>query len=128
MSRNNAIKILIAVGMLVAVACSCFSTPYVESPSNTTNNITPYVTDILPTPQNSICGWIDNPSTTGAWKGTLTVSGTGEVIQLWYLEMSAWDMLQAITVPGYARVYDPIYESPGSMMTFSMIEQVSTCP
>jgi len=79
-------------------------------------------------PENSVCGLIEYHSQTGAWDGTLTVSGKGEVIQLYGLDLEASRMMSGYQLPGYFKIYDPIYYSTDNMQTFSRIEQVSACP
>jgi hypothetical protein len=78
-------------------------------------------------PQNSICGWIENNSTTGAMAPIMTVWGTGQVLQLWNLDTDAINKLNYIS-PAYFRVFDPVYQAPDLLVNFSSIDQVSSCP
>jgi len=97
------------------------------------------------TPENSICGVVDSHTSTGAWVGTLTISGSGQVIDLWSeLDADSFGKLctpgSTIGTPGnklctsgsqycgYIRIYDPIYASPGVMKSFSKCEGVVSCP
>jgi hypothetical protein len=79
-------------------------------------------------PPNSICGWIENSTDTGGWIGTLTVSGTGEVIQLAGVDDTAFNAIVANPLPGNFRIYDPVYHSTDNLSSFSKIEPVSSCP
>lgn len=76
---------------------------------------------------NSICGWIENNSFTGALAPTFTVWGTNEVIDLGLLESQPFNQLMNLGIPGYFRVYDPVFQHPGFMTNFSRIEKVSSC-
>ncbi|MCX6033835.1 MAG: hypothetical protein NTV38_02490 [Chloroflexi bacterium] len=125
MSRNNSIKIFISLLVLIAVACSCFSTPAAITPSGTGAQQVPTPTRTVPA--NSICGWIENNSTTGAMAPTMTVWGTGQVLQLWNLDFDAINKFNYVS-PAYFRVYDPVYQAPDLLINFSSIEQVSSCP
>jgi len=147
MSRNNSIKIFISLLVLIAAACSLFSTPAVIAPAGTGDQQAPTPTwthtqqaptptstqtQQAPTPtstvpQNSICGWIENGSTTGVMAPIMTVSGTGQVLQLWNLDSDAISKFNYIS-PAYFRVYDPAYQAPDLLVNFSSIEQVSSCP
>ena len=148
MSRNNSIKIFTSLLVLIAVACSCFNIPGVITPSGTVDQQaptptwtethqapTPTSTEAqqvpIPTstaPKNAICGWIENTSTTGAMAPTLTVWGTGQVLQLWNLDMDAIDKIRNTLLQGNFRVFDPVYQAPDLLVNFSSIEQVSSCP
>jgi hypothetical protein len=75
----------------------------------------------------SICGWIENNSFTGALAPTFTVWGTNEVIDLDGLESQPFHQLMNLGIPGYFRVYDPVFQYPGNMTNFSRIEKVSSC-
>jgi hypothetical protein len=76
---------------------------------------------------NSICGWIQNDSFTGALAPTFTIWGTNEVIDLGLLESQSFDQLMNLGIPGYFRVYDPVFQYQGFMTNFSRIEKVSSC-
>ena len=148
MSRNNSIKIFTSLLVLIAVACSCFNIPGVITPSGTVDQQaptptwtethqapTPTSTEAqqvpIPTstaPKNAICGWIENTSTTGAMAPTLTVWGTGQVLQLWNLDMDAIDKIRNTLLQGNFRVFDPVYQAPDLLVNFSSLEQVSSCP
>jgi hypothetical protein len=148
MSRNNSIKIFTSLLVLIAVACSCFNIPGVITPSGTVDQQAPTPTwtethqaptptsteaQQVPTPtsiapKNTICGWIENTSTTGAMAPTLTVWGTGQVLQLWNLDMDAIDKIRNTLLQGNFRVFDPVYQAPDLLVNFSSIEQVSSCP
>ena len=148
MSRNNSIKIFTSLLVLIAVACSCFNIPGVITPSGTVDQQAPTPTrtethqDPTPTsteaqqvpiptstaPKNAICGWIENTSTTGAMAPTLTVWGTGQVLQLWNLDMDAIDKIRNTLLQGNFRVFDPVYQAPDLLVNFSSLEQVSSCP
>jgi hypothetical protein len=78
--------------------------------------------------QDSICGWIENHSSTGAWVGTLTVASTGQVIELALMDGDAGSKLGAFSIPGNFKIYGPVYYSETSLRTFSRIEPVSSCP
>jgi hypothetical protein len=53
---------------------------------------------------------------------------TGQVLQLYMLEMDAIDKIRNIDMPGNYRVYDPVYQDPDLLITFSSIEPASNCP
>jgi hypothetical protein len=137
MSRKNSITVFISLLAMIAVACSCISTPTFLNPSGAvTQPVPPPTSIILPTvppsvpatvPANSICGWIENPSTTGVFAPIMTVSGTGQVLQLWNLDMAAAQKFNYVS-PAYFRVYDPVYQAPDLLINFSSIEQVPSCP
>ena len=77
---------------------------------------------------NSICGWIENNSSpTGVLDTTFTVWGTNEVIDLGLLESELFYQFVNLGIPGYFRVYDPVFQYPGFMTNFSRIEKVSSC-
>ena len=148
MSRNNSIKIFISLLVLIAAACSYFSTPAaitpsgavpqkVRTPTRTQAQQAPISTSTLaqqvppPTstvPANAICGRIENNSTTGAMAPVMTVWGTGQVLQLYNLEVDAIDKIRNIQLNGNFRVYDPVYQAPDLLINFSSIQQVSGCP
>ena len=125
MYRNNSIKIFISLLVLIAVACSIVSTPAVIIPTWTVAQQDPTPTSTVA--QNSICGWIENSSTTGVMAPTMTVSGTGRVLQLWNLDSAAISKFNYVS-PAYFKVYDPAYQAPDLLVNFSSIEQVSSCP
>jgi hypothetical protein len=125
MSRNNSIKIFLSLLVLVAVACSCFSTPALVTPPGPGPQQVP--TPTWTVPANSICGWIENNSTTGAMAPVMTVWGTGQVLRLYMLSVDAIDKFNYVS-PAYFRVYDPVYQDPDLLIDFSSIEQVSGCP
>jgi hypothetical protein len=127
MPRNNSIKIFISLLALIAAACTCFSTPATSTPSGAGAQQVPTPTRTVPA--NSICGWIDNGSSqTGAMSPTMTVWGTGQVLQLYSLEGDAIEKYRQYEYPANFRVYDPIYQTPDLLINFSSIEQVSSCP
>jgi hypothetical protein len=125
MSRNNSIKIFIPLLVLVAISCSLSGTPAVITPSGVvTQQVLPPTSTV---PANSICGWIENPSTTGVFAPIMTVSETGQVLQLRNLDFEATQKFNYVS-PAYFRVYDPVYQAPDLLINFSSIEQVSSCP
>jgi hypothetical protein len=148
MSQKNTIQIFLALLALIAAACSCFNIPGVATPSGAGNQPAPAATSApiqpAPTPTstpmppsptpteapppNSICGWIENASTTGAMAPTMKIWDTGQVLQLYMLEMDAIDKIRNIDMPGNYRVYDPVYQDPDLLITFSSIEPASNCP
>ena len=77
--------------------------------------------------QPSICGWIENSSTTGVMAPKMTVSGTGQVLNLWNLDVAAIAKLNYQS-PANFIVQDPVYQAPDLLINFSSIEQVSGCP
>lgn len=76
---------------------------------------------------NPICGWIENSTETGALAPTLTVWETNEIIDLALLEPEPMAQLINLGVPGYFRVYDPVFYQAGFMTNFSRIEKVDSC-
>lgn len=76
---------------------------------------------------NPICGWIENNSGTGALAPTLTVWKTKEIIDLALLEPESTMQLMSLGIPGYFRVYDPVFYQTGFMANFSRIEKVDSC-
>lgn len=76
---------------------------------------------------NPICGWIENNSGTGALAPTLTVWKTKEIIDLALLEPEFTMQLMSLGIPGYFRVYDPVFYQTGFMANFSRIEKVDSC-
>jgi murein DD-endopeptidase MepM/ murein hydrolase activator NlpD len=113
------------------------------APITDTNGFTsPYAWLTTKTPLSSVCGLVEYHSQTGAWDGTLTVSGTNKVIQLWTLPMppSAWG-ISGYKLPAYYRFYGPkletsqvyilstkTYETRTNMISFYNVEMVSSCP
>ncbi|MGC8947462.1 MAG: M23 family metallopeptidase [Anaerolineae bacterium] len=75
---------------------------------------------------NPICGWIENLSETGALAPTLTVWETNEIIDLALL-LEPMSQLMNLGIPGYFRIYDPVFNQSGSMTNFSRIEKVDSC-
>ena len=148
MSRNNSIKGIVSLLTLVMLACTLSRTPAVVVPTqaDATQPATipatatqapaaslPTQTETMPAAippatatQNSICGWIENSSTTGVMAPTMTLSDTGQVLQLWNLDMEAIGKLN-YSSPAYFRVHDPVYQAPDLLVNFSSIEQVSDC-
>jgi hypothetical protein len=149
MSRNNSIKIIISLLTLIVLGCTMSRAPAVVIPTQTEARqtaITPKMATqtpaaMLPTQtkagqatitplkatQNSICGWIENSSSTGAMAPKMTVSGTGQVLQLWNLDVEAIGKFNYVS-PAYFRVQDPVYQAPDLLVNFSSIQQVSSCP
>ncbi len=125
MSRNNSIKIIIPLLILIVVGCSPSWTPAAIIPTQTEAKQISITTSTAT--RTSICGWIENSSSTGVMAPTMTVSGTGQVLQLWNLDAEAIGKLNYIS-PAYFRVYDPVYQAPDLLINFSSIEQVSSCP
>ena len=148
MSRNNSLTMIISLLVLIVLGCSISSTPAAVIPtqtearqtSTTPSTATQAPAVIIPTQteasqasitpstatQSSICGWIENSSTTGVMAPKMTVSGTGQVLNLWNLDAEAIGKLNYIS-PAYFRVYDPVYQAPDLLVNFSSTEQVSTC-
>ena len=148
MSRNNSLTMIISLLVLIVLGCSISSTPAAviptqtearqtsTSPSTATQApavVSPTQTEarqasITPSTatQTSICGWIENSSTTGVLAPKMTVSGTGQVLNLWNLEVEAIGKFNYVS-PAYFRVYDPVYQAPDLLVNFSSIEQVSGC-
>ena len=148
MSRNSSITMIISLLVLIVLGCSISSTPAAVIPTQTEARQAPTSPStatqapavIIPTQteasqasitpstatQSSICGWIENSSTTGVMAPKMTVSGTGQVLNLWNLDIGAIGKLNYQS-PAYFRVYDPAYQSPDLLVNFSSIEQVSGC-
>jgi len=75
---------------------------------------------------NSICGWLENISDTGALAPTLTLWNTNEHIEFW-TELPA-----NLALPGYYRFFDAVLEKPESrsyrvVTSFSRMEKVASC-
>lgn len=75
---------------------------------------------------NSICGWLENVSDTGALAPTLTLWNTNEHIEFW-TELPA-----NLALPGYYRFFDAVLEKPESrsyrvVTSFSRMEKVASC-
>ena len=120
MYRNIPLKMIqfLLTVILVASASACAPLDIVPVPTDT------------PTPapaQTLICGWIENSSTTGVMAPTMTVSGTGQVLQLAFLETDAIAKFD-YTSPAFFVVHAPVYQAPDLLINFSSIEQVSACP
>lgn len=81
--------------------------------------------DIIEERDNPICGWIENSAGTGVLAPTLTVWGTNEIIDLVLLEPMT--QLMNLGIPGYFRIYDPVFNQSGFMTNFSRIEKVDSC-
>ena len=113
--------------VMLTIACMCVGTESTPPPVTPSAAALPVVTSTWTVPANSICGWIENKSTTGAMVPTMTVWGTGQVLQLAFLEVDAIKKFNYVS-PAYFRVYDPVYQSPDQLINFSSIEQVSSCP
>jgi hypothetical protein len=125
MSRNVLTKIFLSLLVLIMMGSFTACGPM---------DIVPVPTDARPTKapttavaQNSICGWIENSSTTGVMAPTMTISGTGQILQLWNLEADAIPKLN-YTSPAWFIVHDPVYQAPDLLVNFSSIQQVSACP
>jgi len=99
-----------------------------QAPTPTSTEAQQVPTPTSTAPKNAICGWIENTSTTGAMAPTLTVWGTGQVLQLWNLDMDAIDKIRNTLLQGNFRVFDPVYQAPDLLVNFSSLEQVSSCP
>ncbi|MBM3137448.1 MAG: M23 family metallopeptidase [Chloroflexi bacterium] len=75
---------------------------------------------------NSICGWLENISDTGALAPTLTLWNTNEHIEFWT------ELPTNLILPGYYRFFDAVLEKPESrsyrvVTKFSRLEKVSSC-
>jgi hypothetical protein len=57
---------------------------------------------------------------------TMTVSGSGQVLKLWNLDVGAIGKLNYQS-PAYFRVDNPVYQAPDLLVNFSSIAQVSSC-
>lgn len=84
-------------------------------------------TDPIEEQGNPICGWIENFTETGALAPILTVWETNETIDLVLLETEPMSQLISLGIPGYFRVYDPVFYQAGFMTNFSRIEKVDSC-
>ena len=144
MSQKNAIQIFIPVLVLIALACTCVNSPALSTPPTPaiqsvpvqptatqapapTLPLQPTAAPIPTVPPNSICGWIENTSTTGVMAPTLKLWDTGQVLELYMLESDATGKLK-YSGPAWFRVYDPVTQDPNLLVNFSRVEQVANCP
>jgi len=81
--------------------------------------------------ENSICGWVESTSDTGAFSPAITIWGTDELLDLPLYQID----LMNIGIPGFFRIDNPVFEDKVSLqgdkfreiISFSRIEKVSSC-
>jgi hypothetical protein len=106
------------------------STPIPTFKAHPTQTPRPAKSSATPTQHNSICGWIDSytgPGFTGVFAPILIVWGTNEAIDLDLLDDAYLNQLKDLGMPGYFRVYDPVFGQFRIMTNISRIEKVSSC-
>jgi len=79
---------------------------------------------------NTLCGYIENYTDTGALAPRMTIWDSGQVVDLGMLDSPLFNMLTSLGIPGNFRIYDPVFfpNYPEFLSGFSNIEKVSNCP